>query len=236
MSDEAIQEIEGLLETELQNVREQNMRTLLVGVALALLVGLYLAWGASQVNKIFDPEGLALAATGVAVEAVPEASQSLRTLVVGGAPTLAQSMSQSVVEMIPTYRQVMQAELDPIIDEVCSILANTAVMNMVEAAKTGEDMAMEDAAAAVMTRLDALFMEAMNAPMEMDGPSPQDSINAALAQLKTIDRGLAQHADNRGDAQERELLLAWIGLLSQVDMEASTSASESYAVGEDIKD
>ena len=107
MSAEAIKEIEGLLEDELQTVREMNMRTLMMGVAMALLVGVYLAWAASQVNKVLDPEGIALAATGVAIDAVPEAANSLRTLVVDGAPDLAKAASQSIVEMIPTYRQVV---------------------------------------------------------------------------------------------------------------------------------
>ena len=146
MSTEAIKEIEALLENELQNVREQNMRSLMMGVGMALLVGVYLAWAASQVNKVMDPAGLAMAATGVAIEAVPEAADSLRTLVVDGAPDLAKAASQSVVGMIPTYRQVMEDELAPIVDEVTSILANTAVNAMVEASKTGsidESMAMD---------------------------------------------------------------------------------------------
>ncbi|GEM_PF-2690851 len=239
MSADAIKEIEGLLEAELQNVREQNMRTLMLGVAMALLVGVYLAWAASQVNKVMDPEGIAMAATGVAVEAVPEAANSLRALVVDGAPELAEAASQSIVQMIPTYRQVMEDELAPIVDEVTSILTNTAVEAMVEAAKSGavdEGMAMEDAAAAVMTRMDALFAEGLNEPMEEDGPSPQDAINASLKQLKTIDRGLAKHARGTGDAQERELLLAWIGLLGQLDSEAQVAAAETHATGADVKD
>jgi hypothetical protein len=239
MSAEAIKEIEGLLEAELQSVREQNMRSLMMGVAMALLVGVYLAWAASQVNKVLDPEGIALAATGVAIDAVPEAAKNLRGLVVDGAPDLAKAASQSIVEMIPTYRQVMEDELAPIVDEVTSILANTAVDAMVEAAKTGtidESMAMEDAAAAVMIRMDGLFVEGLNESMEDDGPSPQDAIDAALMQLKTIDRGLSRHARNQGDSQERELLLAWIGLLGQVESEAQRAATETYAVGEDVKD
>jgi hypothetical protein len=141
--------------------------------------------------------------------------------------------------MIPTYRQVMEDELAPIIDEVNSILAVTAVQTMVAAAKTGEideSMAMEEAAAAVVTRLDTLFVEALNEPAEENGPSPQDAIDAALGQLKTIDRGLARHASGRGDANERELLLAWISLLSQVEEDAQTAASESHNVGVDVKD
>lgn len=239
MSAEAIKEIEGLLEDELQTVREMNMRTLMMGVAMALLVGVYLAWAASQVNKVLDPEGIALAATGVAIDAVPEAANSLRTLVVDGAPDLAKAASQSIVEMIPTYRQVMEDELSPIIDEVTGILSQTAVQNMVEAAKTGdinEDMAMEEAAAAVMLRLDTLFVEALNEEAEEDGPSPQNAIDAALKQLKTIDQGLARHAAGRGDAQERELLLAWIGMLGEVEATAQLSAKEVHSEGVDVKD
>jgi len=235
----AIKEIEGLLEAELQSVREANMRGLMVGVGLALLVGVYLAWAASQVNKLLDPEGLALAATGVAVEAVPEAANSLRTLVVDGAPDLARAASQSVVDMIPTYREVMEAELEPIIDEVAGILAQRAVLSMVEAAKSGEineDMALEDAAAAVTERLDTLFVEAMNEPMEEDGPAPSHAIDAALEQLVTIDKGLARHARGRGDAQERELLLSWIGLLTQIDTEVQTAAQEEYRAGGEVED
>ena len=79
------------------------------------------------IGTLLDPEGLALAASGVAITAVPEASKELRVLVVDGAPDLVRMGSDQLVGMVPRYREVLQAEIDPVLDQVSSVLAEAAM-------------------------------------------------------------------------------------------------------------
>ncbi|MCP4920878.1 MAG: hypothetical protein GY913_28625 [Proteobacteria bacterium] len=236
MSDKTpIQEIEGLLQAELEEVRATNSRSTMIGGTIAGIVGLYLLWAGSQIGQLLDPEGLGLAATGVAVEAVPQVGDSIRSVVVRGAPDLATSASQAIVEMIPTYRQLAEDELAPVIDEVAVLLATTAVDSVVAAAdhehpEYATQAALQDGASAVVDRLDALLQEALDSPDNSegpDGPTPRDAIVASLEQLETIDKGLARLASGGGDAQERELLVAWLNVVSQFNDDLDASAVET---------
>ncbi len=235
MADEqsAIREIETLLEADLAQVKENNQRSLMIGGVAVVLVGGYLFWASSQLTILLEPEGLALAASGMALDALPQASQSLRDVVVEGAPDIAKAASQSIIDTLPTYRAVMEDELEPVIDEVASILAVTAVNAMVEA--VGEDNedyltkeAMNEGAEAVVVRLDTLLDEAMNEPMELDGPTPLETIDRSLDQLQTIDRGLERIVAGGGDPQERELLMAWMNLMSQWNEDANLAAIDEH--------
>ena len=60
--------------------------------------------------------------------------------------------------------------------------------------------------------------------MENDGPTPRETIDEALDSLKTVDRGLKTIASGGGDPQERELLMAWMNLMSQWNDDANTAA------------
>lgn len=229
MSDNAIREIENLLDAELAAVKETNQRGLMIGGVAIVLVGGYLFWASSQFSKLLDPEGLAFAASGMALDALPDASQSLREVVVDGAPDIAQAASQSIIDMLPTYRQVMEDEMEPVIDEVSGILAVTAVQAMVES--VGEENqdyltkeAMNEGANAVVGRLDALLLESMDERPEDDGPTPRETIEASLGHLHTVDRGLKRIVAGGGDPQERELLMAWMNLMSQWNDDANAAA------------
>ena len=156
MSDEAIQEIEGLLQKQLDEVRAANKRTTMIGGVLVLIVAAYLGWAYSQLSKLIDPEGLALAATGLTLEAMPDASAALRGVVVDGAPDIAGAATQALVDMVPAYREVMEQELTPVVDEVTLVLAQATVRSMIKSAKdkTGgnaaEQVAMQAGADAVV--------------------------------------------------------------------------------------
>jgi len=239
MSDKTpVQEIEGLLQAELELVRETNSKSTMIGGTIAGVIGLYLLWAGNQIGLLLDPEGLGLAAAGLAVEAVPQAGDSIRSVVVRGAPDLAQASSQAIVDTIPTYRQLAEDELAPVIDEVASILASTAVDSMVAAAdhahgEAATQAALQDGADAVVTRLDALLAESLDSPDNSegpDGPTPRDAINASLEQLETIDKGLRRLAAGGGDAQERDFLLAWMNVVSQFNDELDASALETVRV------
>ncbi|MCP4810848.1 MAG: hypothetical protein GY884_36395, partial [Proteobacteria bacterium] len=76
----------------------------------------------------------------------------------------------------------------------------------------------------------ALLQEALDSPDNSegpDGPTPRDAIVASLEQLETIDKGLARLASGGGDAQERELLVAWLNVVSQFNDDLDASAVET---------
>ena len=219
MSDEAVKEIEAMLTAELHGERAANAKGLKIGGVAVVAVGAYLLWISSVIGQFLDPEGLALAASGFAVDAVPAAAQEIRALVVDGAPDLARLGSQQVIDQIPNYRMALQLEIDPVIDQVCAVLADAAVAKMVTqtgdpGATYDDDAALDAAAAAAVTSLDTVLNEAMDAPAE-DGISPRQTIESSLTQLRHIDVELARIAKKGGDPAERELLLAWLGVLGQ---------------------
>jgi hypothetical protein len=244
MSDNnAIGEIESLLKAELERTQAGTQRSMIVAIILVVVVGGYLTWVNSQVNELINPEGIALAATGLAVEAVPQGGEYLHTAIVDGAPDIARAASQGVLDMLPAYRAVLEEELAPVIDEVCSILAVTAVDSIIRSAagEKGNDaanqMAIQEGADAVFVRFDTLLDEALDTPTsheEVEGPSPRETINEALTKLKTVDSGLRQIASGGGDAAERELLLTWMSLLTQYQDEANTAATDAHRSGERI--
>jgi hypothetical protein len=235
------EEILGMLEAELVEVREQATRSKRLALAMVALMGAYLAWAGVQVNKLLDPEGIAQAATGLAIDAVPAAGDNLRAVVVAGAPDLARASTQAVLELVPTYRQVLEEELRPVIDEVTGVLAQSVVHNLIHSndqakADLATQAALEAGSDAVYRRLDTVLESAMDQPTETDGPSPRETIEQALGKLERVDSGLKRIAAGKGDPKERELILGWIGMLQKFDAEAETAAVEAYISGKRVDD
>ncbi|MCB9766436.1 MAG: hypothetical protein H6741_00365 [Alphaproteobacteria bacterium] len=238
---QALAEVERILEADLAAAREANQRSLFLGVVACLLIGGYLAWAASQLNRLLDPEGLAYAATGAAVEAVPQASDALRGVVVDGAPDIAVAATQTILDALPVYREALEAEMSPVIDEVTGVLAATAVQEMVKAAdhenkEHATQAALQSAADAVVADLDLSLKDALDQPTEEEGPTPRETIDKALEHLTTIDRGLQRIVRGQGDPQERELLLSWISLIAQYNTEANTAAAQAHREGARVED
>ncbi len=234
-------EILGLLEAELITVREQGAKTKKVVIVVVALMGAYLGWAGTQVNKLLDPQGLAEAATGIAIGAIPGAGADLRELVVEGAPDLARAGSQAVLDLLPAYREVLEEELSPVIDEVCSVLAQAVVKSMIETGKKAQgemakQAALQAGADAVIERLDTVLEQAMKQPTEVGGPTPLQTIEASMTKLERIDAGLKRVAAGQGDAKERELILSWISLLQRFDAEAETAAIQAYKRGVRVDD
>ncbi|MCB9745368.1 MAG: hypothetical protein H6741_28005 [Alphaproteobacteria bacterium] len=232
-----VAEIEALLERDLAVAKEANQRALFTGVIACILIGGYLAWAAGQLSHLLDPEGLSYAATGAAVEAVPQASMAVRKAVVDGAPELAQTASRGLLETLPTYRVTLEEEMSPVIDEVAQVLANTAVDSMVanldaKNPQLAQQLALQDGADAVAERLDIIFGEALRATPEEGEDSAQQKIDKAVAQLETIDSGLKRVVRGEGDPQERELLLGVMNLVVQYDEVANIAAAEAHRSGE----
>jgi hypothetical protein len=241
----AINEIETLLKAELERTQAGTKRSMIIAGVMVVVVGGYLSWVHSQVTELLNPDGIALAATGLAIDAVPQGGEYLHTAIVDGAPDIARAASQGVLDMLPAYRTVLEEELAPVIDEVCGILATTAVDSVVRSAGTGgaasQQLALQEGADAVFVRLDAMLDEAMDAPTtdedeNVEGPSPRETIDVALHKLKTVDSGLKKIASGRGDAAERELLLTWMALLTQYQDEANVAATDAHRDGERVED
>lgn len=235
------QEIIDLLQGELIQAKLHSRQSFRMVALIVTLVGAYLLWTGNQLSKMLDPVGVAEAATGAAIEAVPAAGDNLRLMVVEGAPDLARAGSQAVVDLIPTYRGVLEEELGPVVDEVCTILAQAAVHSMVESAgkakpEAATRQALQDGANAVVARLDTVLEQALDEPTEHNGPSPRETIEQSLGKLQRIDAGLKRLAAGRGDPRERELVLTWISLLQQFDSEAEAAAIQAHKSGERVSD
>ncbi len=221
------------LQSDLTRVRAENDKSQKIGIAIVVIIALYLGWVTVQVNRVSDPEDLALAAAGAAVSATPVVGDHLRSVVVDGAPDIARLATSSVVDMIPAYREVAEAELLPLIDEVSGVLATTAVAHLAESVVAGEtavseEEALQAGADAAVARLEVVLAEAMDEPAENGGPTPRESIEGALGQLKLIDRGLKRVASKGGDPRERELILSWLSLIAEQTEVAETAARETY--------
>ncbi len=217
-----VAEIEALLAAQLEEERADNARSLKYSAVAVVCIGLYLTWISSVMGTFLDPEGLALAAAGFAVDAVPAAAAQVRSVVVEGAPDLARTGSEKVIEQIPSYREALQQEIDPVIDQVCGVLADAAVKKMADQtgdpnARYADDAALDHAAEAAVASLDSLLTSTMDEKDE-DGTSPRATIESSLGQLKHIDTELQRVAKKGGNPAERELLLAWLNVLGSADL------------------
>ncbi len=236
-----LEQVISRLEGDLSELQEKNHRSLRIGILLFALVATYLFWAGSQFKQVMDPEGLAWAVSGMAMEAVPAASETLHEALVDGAPDIARVGGQAVVEMVPTYREVLLDEIAPIIEEISVILANTAVTAMLRLDAEGMNsdvatqVARETATAEVIERLDTLLEEAMDESGEEGEPSPREAIVNTMDQLEIISRGLDRIAGNQGDDAERELLIAWMNVVGQFGEDLNASAEEAYRAGERIE-
>lgn len=221
-STDVVKEIEGLLSAQLVVEQKANGASRRNGLILVAVAGCYLIGMSWVASEFLDPEGLALAASGYAVDAVPAGAAQIHALVVEGAPDLAKLGAQQLLSQIPNYRVSLQEEIDPVIDEVAGVVADAAVAKMATSsgdpnAKYADDAALEIAAAAAVESLDLVLTEAMLEKGE-NGESPQHTIDESLVGLKHIDMELSRIAKKGGDPAERELLLAWLNVLGTADL------------------
>jgi hypothetical protein len=230
-SDRDLERLIDSLKAELTREQEQNRITLYGFGGLAVFVAIYLLWMGSQVNRFMQPDELALTMAGAALSAQEDVDGHLRGLLVEGAPDIARMATDRLVDMVPVYREVLEAELMPVMDEVAGILASTAITKLASAEGTspvGEDLAMNAAATAVMDRMDTMLEEALDEPAELDGPTPRDTIEQALSSLQSVDRGLKKMAAGRGDPDERELVMTWLNVLAQYQEAQAQTEQDAY--------
>ena len=215
----ALEEVSNILQQEHSDLIESNRKTRMISIVIVLFVGAYLTWANSQLSILLNPEGMADAATGIAVDSIPEVSASLKTSLVEGAPAIANQASDAVVGLVPLYRQQLEGEIKPINDEVSVVLSDSAVRSILASgsnAEAAKSEALNAGVDAVVTELDRVLEEAMDVPDD-NGRTPRQAIEAATGQLKRIDKELKNIAKGSGDARERELLLTWMSILNQYE-------------------
>ena len=228
-ADNGIQDVLERLELELENEVKGNKSFNIVAGIFVAFIALYLIWLSSALGTLLQPQGLAEAAAGAALDAAPALSDNLRELVVEGAPNLAGAASTAAIDMIPSYRGVLEEELRPVIDEVSAVVAAAALKKMVENGGDAEDgLALQEAADAAVARLDSVLNEAMDEPIGVDEPTPRQVIEGSLEQLEVVDRGLKRLARGGGDSAERELVFAWLNVLQQHGEEADKALADDY--------
>ena len=227
-----MKEVETLLEADLAKEQASNRLTMQVGSGFVIFVAAYLVWISVSIGTLLDPSGLAHAATGYAIDAVPEAGKQVRLLVVDGAPDLARQGADQLVGLIPGYRALLQEEIDPVLDEVCGVLAEASVQELAQragepASKYATDDALQAGADAAVARVDAILDESMQLEDD-EGVTPKQHIEVALDQLKKVDKGLKVLARKGGDPAERELLLAWLNVIGQANEAEETALVADY--------
>jgi len=231
MSDPALKKISDELEVSLARNAQENTRLLALGGILALLITGYLAWITVEVNRLMRPKPIGEVIAGMALEVEPEITGHIRELVIDGAPDIARSTSNALVDLIPEYRRILEVEMRPVVDEVCAVLAQTAVSRMIETGDTsgiGQSIALQAGADRAVARLDRVLEEALDAPSENDGPTPRNVIETTLEHLVVVHRGLERLARGHGDPQERELVMAWLNVLAQYGEAQTLEEMDAY--------
>ena len=219
------------LREDLAKEQATNQRSMILGGSAVLLVAGYLTFLHGQLAPLFEPEELALFATGVAIEAAPEVEAQLRDLLVDSAPDIARTVSTAVVDSVPTYREVLEAELKPVMDEATMVMAGAAVHTMLKSERPeemAEQESLEVAADTLVERLDRVFEEALHERADIDGPTPAELIDQSVDRLVVVDRGLRRLARGGGDAAERELVLTVLGVIDGVHQEQNAAAAADY--------
>ena len=212
-------EIENLLLDELEKERKSTKISFIVAAVLVIVVVLYTSWLGSRINLILDPEGLALTASGLVIEAMPGISEELEATLVDGAPDIARSVSQGIIDAIPTFRLYIEEQLGPVIDTTAEEMATAAVAKLaekVEAHEVVDGQETAEMANAIVTEFEAGLEFALDDPDE-NGETPRERIEASLASLEKIDRELKILARGKrltdSQVKERDLLMAWLQLI-----------------------
>lgn len=211
--------VEGLLVAELAREKKSTQISYVVSGVLVVVVILYTSWLGSRIQLILDPEGLALTASGLVIEATPDVGAELEATLVDGAPEIARMVSQSIVDAIPTFRLYVEEQLGPVVDKTAEEMAAAAVTKLSE--KVAEQEVLEgqetaELANALVEEFEAGLEFALDEPDE-NGETARERITASLESLEKIDRELKLIARGRNlsdnQARERDLLMAWLQLI-----------------------
>ena len=226
----ATNNVEQLLVDELEKVHKTTRITYIVMAVLVLFVLCYVSWLGSQVKLLLDPEGLALTASGLAIESAPDIGEQLEATLVDGAPDIANWLSEQIVSAIPAFRVYIEEQVGPVVDETAAEMVGAAVVSLSKKANDGalEGKATAELANALVAQFQSGLELALDEP-NAEGETARQRIEASLATMKEIDRELRILAANRsltsGQQKERELLIEWLQLI--VSMEGGLEVAET---------
>jgi len=225
-------DIEKLLLDELEKERKGTKISYVVSAVLAIIVLLYTSWLGSRINLILDPEGLALTASGLVIDAAPGIGDELEATLVDGAPDIARSVSQGIIDAIPTFRVYLEEQLGPVIDQTAEEMAAAAVAKLTEEVADHEIIEGQETAElanAIVAEFEAGLEFALDEPDE-EGQTPRQRIEASLASLEKIDRELKILARGRSlsdtQVRERDLLMAWLEMIVNTEQTLPAAVPE----------
>ncbi len=215
--------VEALLVAEVAREKKSSQISYIVSAVLVVFVILYTSWLGSRIKLILEPEGLALTASGLVIEATPGIGEELEATLVDGAPEIARYVSQSIVDAIPTFRVYVEEQLGPVVDQTAEEMAAAAVTKLSEKVASQEIVEGQETAElanAIVEEFEAGLEYALDEPDE-NGETPRDRITASLEGLDKIDKELKLLARGRNlsdtQARERDLLMAWLQLIVQTE-------------------
>lgn len=215
--------VEALLVAELAKEKKSSQISYIVSAVLVVFVILYTSWLGSRIKLILEPEGLALTASGLVIEATPGIGAELEATLADGAPEIARYVSQSIVDAIPTFRVYVEEQLGPVVDQTAEEMAAAAVTKLSEKVASQEIVEGQETAElanAIVEEFEAGLEYALDEPDE-NGETPRDRITASLEGLDKIDKELKLLARGRNlsdtQARERDLLMAWLQLIVQTE-------------------
>lgn len=222
-------EIEKLLLNELERERKSVRTSYILSALLVLFVIAYTSWLSAQISMMLDPQGLALTASGLVIDRIPEAGDSLRETLVDGAPNIARAFSDEVLSTLPSFRLYLEEQTGPVVDHVAQEMTEAALANLSEnvAHSHLEKRAPVELANALVQEFEKTVTYSLDEP-NADGETPRDRINAALASLEKIDHELKllERDDNLPPDRslERDLLIGWLEIMVHMN----TGAANGY--------
>lgn len=108
-ADSSAADLEKRLEKMLRSVRKANRTVLIVGIILALVIGLYLHVLLSEVNSYLgEPTQMAKVATGLLLARIPGVSESLEVTLKRDADKIVAQLRAKVVEGLPALRKELE--------------------------------------------------------------------------------------------------------------------------------
>lgn len=222
-------EIVNLLMDELARERKSVRTTYIVSALLVLFVIGYTSWLSAQISMMLDPNGLALTASGLVVDHIPAAGESLRETLVDGAPNIARTVSDEIIGTLPSFRLYLEEQTGPVVDQVAQEMTEAAIANLSDNIANShiEKQAPAELAKALIEEFEKTITYALDEP-NADGETPRERIDAALASLEKIDRELKlleRGADLPPDRSlERDLLMGWLEIIVHMN----TGAANDY--------
>lgn len=213
------QDLKSILETDLQKARKANQTSMIVSGIIVVLISGYLLFVNSIIKQFLDVQQLSDALEGIAIDNIGGASMAVQQMIVEQAPSLVEVASdQLITQLIPKYRQELEIQFEPSIDEVSQQIAIVAVTSLNKSKASNPDAnaaeAKTETARIMKEEIQGVFKKTLS-EKDADGNSPQDSINRSLIHLKSMQENLDKIADGKGDPKKTDAILTLFQVIGQ---------------------